>query len=162
MLVRKKLFLLGVFVAITVTFCDLLSKHLIFSLLDSQGSINPEIKIFPFFSLVKVLNHGVSFGMFNGLENSQIIFSCLQGGIALVLIFWLYRNEKLHFAWALGLIIGGAFGNVIDRIQNGAVADFLDFYVATYHWPAFNLADSCVFIGVSILLLDDFLWSKKS
>lgn len=162
MLVRKKLFLLGIFVVITVTFCDLLSKQLIFFLLEQQGSINPEIQIFSFFSLVKVLNHGVSFGMFSNLENSQIIFSCLQGGIALVLFFWLYRNEKLHFAWALGLIIGGAFGNVIDRIQNGAVADFLDFHISTYHWPAFNLADSCIFIGVAILLLDDLLCSKKS
>ncbi len=162
MLVRKKLFLLGIFVAFTVTFCDLLSKHLIFSLLDQQGSINPEIEIFSFFSLVKVLNYGVSFGMFHNLENSQIIFSSLQGGIALGLVFWLYRNEKSHFAWALGLIIGGAFGNVIDRIRNGAVADFLDFHIAAHHWPAFNLADSCVFIGVAILLLDDLICSKKS
>lgn len=159
---NKKLFLIGTLVAITVTFFDLLSKNLIFSLLDQQGSINPEIQIFNFFSLVKVLNHGVSFGMFHDLENSQIIFSCLQGGIALGLFFWLYRNEKLHFAYALGLIIGGAFGNVIDRVQNGGVADFLDFHIATYHWPAFNLADSCVFIGVAILLLDDLPCSKKS
>lgn len=147
---------------ITVTFCDLLSKSLIFFLLEQQGSINPEIEIFSFFSLVKVWNRGISFGMFNNLENSQIIFVLLQGGIGLGLFFWLYRNEKPHFAYALGLIIGGALGNVIDRIWNGAVADFLDFHVATYHWPAFNLADSCIFIGVAILLLDDLLCSKKS
>jgi signal peptidase II len=161
MLVRKKLFLLGIFVVITVTFCDLLSKQLIFSLLEQQGSINPEIQIFSFFSLVKVLNHGVSFGMFSNLENSQIIFSCLQGGIALVLFFWLYRNEKLHFTYALGLIIGGALGNFTDRVKNGAVADFLDFHIASYHWPAFNLADSFVFIGVMILLFDDLFFNKK-
>lgn len=159
---NKKLFLLGIVIAITVTFLDLLSKHLIFSILDSQGSINPEVEVFSFFSLVKVWNRGVSFGMFNSLENSQIIFACLQGSIGFALFFWLYRNQKLHFAVALGLIIGGAFGNVFDRIKNGAVADFLDFHIVGYHWPAFNLADSCVFIGVAILLLDDLLWSKKS
>jgi signal peptidase II len=159
---KKKFFVLGILLAITVTFLELLSKNLVFAMLDAQGSINPEIEIFSFFSLVKVWNRGVSFGMFNDLENSQIIFSCLQASIGFALFFWLYRNQKLHFACALGLIIGGAFGNVIDRIKNGAVADFLDFHIATYHWPAFNLADSCVFIGVAILLLDDLLWSKKS
>jgi signal peptidase II len=159
---KKKFFVLGILLAITVTFLDLLSKNLVFAMLDAQGSINPEIEIFSFFSLVKVWNRGVSFGMFNELENSQIIFTFIQGGIGSALLFWLWRNEKLHFVIALGLIIGGAFGNVIDRIKNGAVADFLDFHIATYHWPAFNLADSCVFIGVAILLLDDLIWSKKS
>lgn len=154
----KKLFLLGVAVAIAVTFFDLLSKHMIFAMLEQQG----EIRIFSFFSLVKVWNRGVSFGMFHDLENSHIIFSCLQGGIGLALFFWLWNNEKPHFSWALGLVIGGAFGNVFDRIQNGAVADFLDFHIATHHWPAFNLADSCIFIGVMILLFDEVLCAKKS
>jgi len=154
----KKLFLLGVAVAITVTFFDLLSKQMIFVMLEQQG----EIEIFSFFSLVKVWNRGVSFGMFHDLENSHIIFSCLQGGIGLALFYWLWNNEKPHFAWALGLVIGGAFGNVIDRIQNGAVADFLDFHLGIYHWPAFNLADSCIFIGVMILLFDEVLCTKKS
>ncbi len=158
---KAKLFFLGLLVAVIATFFDLLTKKLVFSMLDGLGSINPEIKVFDFFSLVKVWNRGVSFGMFNQLENSQIIFVLLQGGIGLGLVFWLWNNQKLHFSIALGLIIGGAFGNVIDRVQNGAVADFLDFYLYGYHWPAFNLADSCVFIGVAILLLDDLIFSKK-
>lgn len=157
MLVNKKLFLIGTLVALTVTFLDLLSKTQVFSFIGNER----QIEVFSFFSLVKVWNSGVSFGMFSSLENSQLIFSILQGGIGFGLFFWLYRNEKLHFAYALGLIIGGAFGNAIDRIQNGAVADFLDFHIGNYHWPAFNLADSCVFIGVAILLLDDLLLSKK-
>ena len=99
--------------------------------------------------------------MFNQLEYSHLIFSIVQGSIALALIFWLYQNEKPHFSYALGLIIGGALGNVSDRIQNGAVADFLDFHIATYHWPAFNLADSCVFIGVMILLFDEIIFKKN-
>ena len=148
-------------IALSVAFFDLLSKRIIFSILEQQNNLYPEIKIFDFFSLVYVWNRGVSFGMFNHLEQSQLIFSIIQGGIALGLSFWLYTNEKKHFAIALGLIIGGALGNVIDRIKNGAVADFLDFHIAIYHWPAFNLADSCVFIGVVILLFDEILFKEK-
>lgn len=157
----KKLFFLGIIIAFTVAFFDLLSKRVIFAMLEQQAVANPEIKIFDFFSIVEVWNRGVSFGMFSSLENSHIIFSFVQGFIALILFFWLYYNEKLHFSYALGLIIGGAFGNLIDRIKNGAVADFLDFHISSYHWPAFNLADSCVFIGVMILLFDEIIFKKK-
>ena len=71
--------------------------------------------------------------------------------------------NRIQRVFALGFIIGGALGNSIDRAKNGAVADFLDFHLASYHWPAFNLADSFVFIGVMILLLEDFIFknSKK-
>jgi len=155
-----KLFLSGMLIATIVAILDLASKRLIFTILEQQQVLQPEIKIFDFFSLVCVWNRGVSFGMFNGIENPQIILSILQGSIAIILCFWLYNNCKKHFAIALGLIIGGAFGNVIDRILHGAVADFLDFHIANYHWPAFNLADSCVFIGVAILLFDEVFQKK--
>lgn len=127
----------------------------------SQETANPEIKVFDFFSLVYVWNRGVSFGMFNQLQYSQIIFSLIQSTIILILFLWLSRNDKLHFTYALGLIIGGALGNLVDRVKNGAVADFLDFHIASYHWPAFNLADSFVFIGVMILIFDDLIFRKK-
>lgn len=148
-------------IATIVAILDILSKRLVFAILEQQQVLNPEIKIFDFFSLVAVRNRGVSFGMFNTIENSQLVFSFIQGTIAVGLSFWLWNVEKKHFAVALGLIIGGALGNVIDRIQMGAVADFLDFYIGVYHWPAFNLADSCVFIGVVILLFDEFLFKEK-
>ncbi|MBP7710222.1 MAG: signal peptidase II [Rickettsiales bacterium] len=161
----KKLFLLGISIALLVAFFDLLSKKFIFDILENiaftDQTNNPEIKVFDFFSLVYVWNRGVSFGMFNQLENSHLILSLVQGSIAAVLIGWLYLNEKPHFSYALGFIIGGALGNVVDRIKNGAVADFLDFHIASYHWPAFNLADSFVFIGVMILIFDDLFFSKK-
>ena len=164
-LTNKKLFFLGILVAFFVAFFDLLSKRIIFSILENialkQGVNNPEIKIFDFFSLVYVWNRGVSFGMFNQIQHSQIVFSVIQILILFILFFWLYRNKKLHFTYAIGLIIGGAFGNLIDRIKNGAVADFLDFYIASYHWPAFNLADSCVFIGVMVLIFEDLFFVKK-
>ena len=99
--------------------------------------------------------------MFNQTNNAREIFAFLQGSIATILIIWLWRIKAKHLAIALGLIIGGAFGNVIDRIQNGGVTDFLDFHFASYHWPAFNLADSAIFIGVAIILFDEFIIKKK-
>jgi len=156
---KHKLFFLGSAIAALVAIADLASKKIIFAYLD--GFDDQKIVIYDFFNLVKVLNRGVSFGMFNNLENAQIILSILQISIALILFFWLYNNQKIHFTYALGFIIGGALGNAIDRVQNGAVADFLDFHIANYHWPAFNLADSLVFIGVVILLLDDVIKKNK-
>lgn len=164
-MLNKKLFLLGIFVAFSVAFFDLLSKRIIFAILENialnDPSKSPEIRIFGFFNLVYVWNRGVSFGMFSGLEHSQIIFSAIQSLILIILFFWLYRNDKSHIAYAVSLIIGGALGNLIDRMQNAAVADFLDFHIASYHWPAFNLADSCVFIGVMILLFEDLITKKN-
>jgi signal peptidase II len=157
----KKLFFLGIAIAIVTAFFDLLSKRVIFAILEKMAEENPEIKVTNFFSLVYVWNRGVSFGMFNSIANAHLILSLLQFSIALILFFWLYQNEKLHISWALGLIIGGALGNLCDRIRNGAVADFLDFHVAAYHWPAFNLADSAVFIGVMILIFEDLIFKKK-
>ncbi|MDX2083486.1 MAG: signal peptidase II [Rickettsiales bacterium] len=161
----RKLFLLGVAIALTLAFFDLLSKRLIFAALEKialeESVKNPEIIIFDFFSIVLVWNRGVSFGMFNQLQSAALILSILQFVIMTAVFYWLYYNQKLHITFALGLIAGGALGNLCDRIKNGAVADFLDFHIASYHWPAFNLADSAVFIGVVILLCDDFIFKKR-
>lgn len=154
-----KLLFIGLAIAVICVALDLYSKELVFAYLDGQRT--SYIEVFGFFNLVTVWNTGISFGMFNGLENSQVIFASLQSSIALILLVWLYRNQKVHVAYALGLIIGGALGNIIDRILNGAVADFLDFHIAGYHWPAFNLADSFIFIGVAILIFDEFFIKKK-
>jgi len=157
---NKKLFFLGVVIAIIAMFLDLLSKRLTFALLETKAPFD-HIEVFSFFNLVRVWNHGVSFGMFNQLESAHIIFSTIVSAITIVMLVWLYRNRKTYLTWALGLIIGGALGNLADRIQNGAVADFLDFHLASYHWPAFNLADSFVFIGVAMLLIEDLFLAKK-
>jgi len=156
---NKLLFKRGLAIAFIVAVLDLFSKRVIFGILDTVD--NNEIVVFSFFNLTKVLNTGVSFGMFNDIANSQVILSALQIIIALILCFWLYNNKDRHVNFALGLIIGGAFGNAIDRIKNGAVADFLDFHIGSYHYPAFNLADSAIFIGVVILLFFDFIFKKR-
>ena len=106
-----------------------------------------------------VWNEGVSFNMMQ--NTGPLILSLLAIGISSILAWWLYKSESKTEAIALGMIIGGALGNTIDRARFGAVADFLDFYVGTYHWPAFNLADSAISIGVAVLLFHGFFMSKK-
>jgi len=113
------------------------------------------IPVTPFFNLVMGWNRGVSFGMFNqhGPFNAWI-FSGLALVIVGILLVWLWRAEGRLIGAAIGLIVGGALGNVVDRLRFGAVADFLDFHVAGYHWPAFNVADSGITIGAALLLAD--------
>ena len=78
-----------------------------------------------------------------------------------LLIYWIQKEKNRGARLGLALILGGAIGNVIDRIRFGAVVDFLDFYVGEYHWPAFNIADSAICIGVAILLIASFKKGEK-
>ncbi len=150
----KKLFFLGLVIASIVAFLDLYSKDFIFEFLDNKE--HKELAVTGFFNLVTVWNKGVSFGMLNDLTYGKYIILTVNLLILLVLLIWLYRNKIIYLTWAIGLIIGGAIGNITDRIYNNAVADFLDFYIGKYHWPAFNLADSAVFLGVVLLLLENY------
>ncbi|MBC7953931.1 MAG: signal peptidase II [Rhodospirillaceae bacterium] len=113
------------------------------------------IEILPFFDIVMAWNRGVSFGIFNtdGRWNA-ILLSVLSIAIVIGLLVWMRKAPSRMVTLALGSIIGGALGNVIDRIRWGAVADFLDVHVMGHHWPAFNLADSAISIGAVVLVLD--------
>lgn len=111
------------------------------------------IIVLPFFSLVEVWNRGISFGMFNDLTYGQWFLSGMGIVVSLFLLRLLFITDSERSAAAFALIIGGAIGNVIDRLRFGAVADYLDFHAFDYHWPAFNLTDSAIFIGVLLLLL---------
>ena len=143
---------------------DLCSKYIIFNFLDNlilEGAIfYPSLKVSSFFNLVQVWNNGVSFGMFSQFASAKIFIIILNIIIISALLIWLSRIEHKYLMISLSLIIGGAFGNLFDRVINGAVADFLDFHLFNYHWPAFNLADSFVFIGVFMLLFEN-LFIKK-
>jgi signal peptidase II len=107
-----------------------------------------------FFNLVMVWNTGVSFGMFSGPGGAGPYI--LMAG-ALILCFgfliWMWKTPQTGKALAMAAIIGGAFGNVLDRLRFGGVADFLDFHIFGVHWPAFNIADSCIVLGVAALAL---------
>lgn len=113
------------------------------------------IPVTSFFNLVMGWNRGVSFGMFN--HDSAInawLFTGLALVIVVVLLVWLNKADRRLIGFAIGLIIGGALGNALDRLRFGAVADFLDFHIGGYHWPAFNVADSGITIGAALLLAD--------
>ncbi len=162
---KNTLFFRWLLVAFLIAAIDLLTKHLISDYLRQiafeEKIYDPKIKIFSFFDIVYIWNKGISFGIFNKIDNSHVILSVLQGSIALILIYVLYKIKNSYDSLAFSFVIGGALGNVIDRILNGAVFDFLDFYIDKYHWPAFNFADSFIFIGVMILLINEFLVKKN-
>lgn len=108
-----------------------------------------------FFNLVTVWNRGVSFGLFtNSASMGPIVLSLVAIAISAGLVVWLRKAENRFLAFGLGLVIGGAIGNVIDRFRFGAVFDFLDFHAFGYHWPAFNVADTGITVGVGLILLD--------
>jgi len=114
-----------------------------------------------FFNLVMVWNFGISFGMFAGdSEITRWLLIALTGGLAVGLFIWLWRCGDRWLTLALGLVVGGAIGNIIDRMRYGAVADFLDLHIAGWHWPAFNIADACISIGVALLLLESIIRKK--
>jgi len=128
-----------------------------------EGVMQPPrvIPVTPFFNLLLTWNNGVSFGLFNNSNSlNALVLSLLALAIVIFLFFWLRKADNKRMAVGLGLIIGGALGNVIDRGLHGAVVDFLDFYIDTLHWPAFNIADSCITVG-AILLIFDSLFSPK-
>ena len=113
------------------------------------------IPVTGFFDLVLVFNRGVSFGLLGGAPSwataALIVFALL---LSIALCIWMWRADSRLLGVALGCVVGGAIGNVIDRVRHGAVVDFLDFHVAGYHWPAFNVADSAITVGVVFLILD--------
>ena len=155
----------GVFFIILIVYFDLYSKNYVFELLHYYAIVennqNPQIYFNQYLSFVYVQNNGISFGLFDNFANGKMIFAILQASIAFVLLFFMIKAQYFHLTIAFSLIIGGAFGNVIDRLQNGAVTDFIDFHIAGYHWPAFNLADSAIFLGVMILLACEIFFKKS-
>jgi signal peptidase II len=110
-----------------------------------------------FFNIVLVKNRGMAFGILNQTKSGLFPLFLLAATIAaigvILLLFWAKKNQT-WFMIGLSLILGGAVGNLIDRVRLGYVIDFLDFFVAGYHWPAFNLADSAVTAGTFWLLFN--------
>jgi signal peptidase II len=110
------------------------------------------------FNLTMVWNQGVSFGMFQSGNPWPLIIVALI--IAGVFSVWLVKSQNWFETIALSMVIGGALGNVIDRLHFGAVADFFDFYIGDWHYPAFNIADSLISIGVVLLIIYSFFFSN--
>jgi len=147
----------GLAVAAVAAALDQLSKYALLRHFHEVGCGRQQETITPFLNLVLTCNPGVSFGLFNRTGVNSLIFSLVALMIIVVMMFWLGRVRATFLAVAIGLVIGGAIGNVIDRLRFGAVIDFLDFHLASWHWPAFNLADSAICLGVAAMLLDGML-----
>lgn len=151
---------LGLAIAIAVILLDQLSKWLVLT----QAMTPPRVvEVASFFNLTLAWNRGVSFSMLN-LEAAYWpwVLSALALAITGALIAWLWSLRQTLPAIGVGLVIGGALGNVIDRVRFGAVMDFLDFHYAGYHWPSFNLADTSIGIGVAALLVDALFGRRES
>ena len=151
---------LALTVALLAAVADQASKWVIL-----EHVMNPPrlIEVTPFFNLTLGFNRGVSFGL---LSSDEALGRWMLIGLALVivvgLIIWAWRAGSRIEAASIGGIIGGAIGNVIDRVRQGSVTDFLDFYALGWHWPAFNLADTAIFCSVAVLLLHSWVSERAA
>lgn len=154
-------------IATVALLLDQFSKHVVVFYRAKDGivglGLNPKLAVTSFFNLICTFNYGVSFGMFPANTKLKYWSILLISAILLSIVIWWWAKavsnlEKI----ACSLVIGGALGNVIDRLQFNAVVDFLDFHVLGYHWPAFNIADSAIVIGIGLLMLHQIFWSKKT
>jgi signal peptidase II len=152
----------GLAAAVAVAVLDQLSKAAILGYFAGHAFGEHE-KVTSFFDVVLTYNRGMSFGLFNsGGGMNALLFSLVAAAIVAVLAYWLSRVESPLLAVAIGLVIGGAIGNVADRVRLGAVVDFLDFHIGAWHWPAFNVADSAISIGVALMLVDGLLLRREA
>ncbi len=133
---------------------DQFTKYLIHQTFDLHQSY---VIINGFFNLTYIQNPGAAFGIF---ADAGIVFrTVFLTGVGFLAIFFLgyYFQKSPESAWkthlSFALILGGAFGNLIDRIRLGTVVDFLDFYLGRFHWPAFNVADSAISVGLTLLII---------
>ncbi len=141
---RKELFI--TLISSSVALLDYLTKKIIVAKVMPYEAIN----VLPFLRIVHVKNPGAAFGLLSNLNN---IFFVAVSFIAIILIIlYLLKLPKGLELFSLSLILGGAAGNLIDRIRIGKVVDFIDFFVGGWHWPAFNVADSALSIGIILFL----------
>lgn len=141
-------------IAMIVMLLDQLTKITMMRLL-AYGQSDP---VTSFFNLVMVYNKGAAFSFLADQPGWQRYFFTGISVLASLFILWMLKRHpgQRLFCWALALILGGALGNLIDRVAYGHVIDFLDFHLAGWHWPAFNLADSSITVGALLFVLDEF------
>jgi signal peptidase II len=150
---------LALIVAVVVAALDQASKWWI---LEKVMQPPKTVPVTPFLDIVLVWNRGITFGLFNSGGAAQpIIFTALAFVIAVGLLVWLRGVGQNWVAVAIGGILGGAVGNVVDRLRLGAVVDFIDVHVAGWHWPAFNVADSAITVAVIAVAVDALFGAKE-
>lgn len=146
-------------IAFIVLVMDLATKYWV----ESSLNYGQQIPITSFLNLVLTYNAGAAFSFLSDASGWQRWFLsgiALAASIIIIILLRKHPENKL-FCLALSLVLGGALGNLWDRITLGHVVDFLDFYIGDYHWPAFNIADSAIFIGAILLIVDGFRTNKN-
>ncbi len=148
-------------VSVVVVIADQLSKSYITATFDLHESL----ELFPFLDITYVQNTGAAFSFLRDAGGWQRwFFILLSSGVSIGLMVWIH-TLPVTWRWlsiALSLVLGGALGNLVDRIRLGYVIDFIDFYYRTWHFPAFNVADSAISIGVVMLIIDSFWFNHAS
>ncbi len=148
-------------IAATVVVLDRITKWLV----ATQITLHDSVNVIPgFFKLTHVENHGAAFGLFDESPTqwkigALILFS-LVAMVVVATLLWKNSHAMTATGVGLALVLGGAVGNLWDRLFAGHVVDFLDFYIGGYHWPAFNVADTAIVIG-ALLLLGEILFAKS-
>ena len=161
MTVRSRLYRLAAWVAVLGLFADQGSKWALIRYMTARNG--EPAKVLPIFDLVMWWNHDTSFNLLHiGSAYGPYIFALASLVIIALLVLWLSRVEKPILAAAIGAVIGGALGNVVDRLRFGAVADFFDAHIGNLHWPAFNVGDSLIVVGVAVLALDGLFGDGKT
>ena len=147
-------------IAFAVLVLDYVSKIMLLNFVSTHDGFYP---VFSNFNLVQVWNYGVSFGMFQLPSGwGPYVWSFLSIALVILLFIWALKSESKFIRFNIALIIGGAIGNVVDRIKYGAVADFFDFHIWGYHWPAFNIADIAISCGACLIIVSELFLSSTS
>ena len=145
--------------AALVVLADQATKALVLA----RFALGERLELAPFFNLVLVYNKGAAFSFLSDAGGWQkpLLIAFAVGAAALVSFMIVRRPRERLLCTALALILGGALGNVIDRLRFGQVIDFLDAHAGGYHWPAFNVADSAITIGALLLILEGFVHRER-
>lgn len=153
-MLKQNMFYKWLSLSAIIVVLDLYTKHLVLQ----AFAFGEHLPITSFFDLVRYHNEGAAFSFLAGAGGWQRFFFSGIAIIASVVIIYLLRKHKTEklFCFALALVLGGALGNLYDRLTLGYVVDFLLFHYQTWYWPAFNVADSAICVGVALLLIDSF------
>ena len=140
-----------------------LADQAVKALVLARFALGERLELAPFFNLVLVYNKGAAFSFLSHASGWQkpLLVAFALAAAAIVSVLILRRPGERLLCSGLALILGGALGNVVDRLRFGQVVDFLDFHAAGWHWPAFNVADSAITIGAALLILEGFVHRDK-
>ena len=145
------------FLFLTLVILDQFTKALVINFFNLYDSV----ALLPMMNLTFVVNYGFAFGLLNNPSLNQILVSLVILAIIVYFLYLLIKTQDKIFQLTLTLILAGALGNFIDRIFRGFVIDFIDIYIGKYHWPAFNIADSCITVGFVVLMINILFLNKK-